>query len=230
MVRVRAHIRAGRPVRAHHRSSPGKGNPAAAVVATATAIALFAGGGVVGGGALGSSAGGAAQSTLARNLGAKKADAKNTAQRGDTRNAWRRMGLRSLREHAERYAECVTHSKGRVQQFLIRTPCRRLDRMLVALADGSGNVAVIAISWVEFRGRTAAGKYLDISDKYGTGYIRPLAGAALAMADVELTGQHYESRLPGRVAVTAEAEPVTGQFDDRVLDAIAEVATWIPRR
>jgi hypothetical protein len=102
--------------------------------------------------------------------------------------------------------------------------------MLVALADGSGNIAVIAISWVEFRGRTAAGRYRGISDDYGTGYIRPIAGSALAVADVELTGQHYASRLSGPVAVTAEAEPVTGQFDDSVLDAIAEVATWIPRR
>jgi hypothetical protein len=32
------------------------------------------------------------------------------------------------------------------------------------------------------------------------------------------------------VAVTAEAEPATGRFDDTVLDAVAEVATWIPRR
>lgn len=102
--------------------------------------------------------------------------------------------------------------------------------MLVALADGSGNIAVIAISWVEFRGRTATKKYRGISDEYGTGYVRPIAGAALAMADVSLTGQHYASRVTGRVAVTAEAEPVTGEFDDTVLDAIAEVAAWIPRR
>jgi hypothetical protein len=29
--------------------------------------------------------------------------------------------------------------------------------------------------------------------------------------------------------VTAEAEPVTGQFDDVVLDAVAEVAVWTAR-
>lgn len=160
MVRVRAHTRAGRPVRAHNRSSPGKRRLAAAV-ATAAVITIFAGGGVVGGGALGSSAGGAAQSTLVRNLGAKKVEAKNVARRGDTKKAWRRMGLRSLREYAKRYAECVTYSKGQVQKFLTRTPCRRLDRMLVALTDGSGNIAVIAISWVEFRSKTAAS--LDLS-------------------------------------------------------------------
>ncbi|MDQ3790976.1 MAG: hypothetical protein M3422_27550 [Actinomycetota bacterium] len=44
------------------------------------------------------------------------ADATNAARRGDTGNAWRRMGLRSLRERAERYAECVTRSTGQVQQ------------------------------------------------------------------------------------------------------------------
>ena len=64
----------------------------------------------------------------------KKADAKNAAQRGDTGNAWRRMVLRSLREHAER----VTHSIGQVQQFLTRTPCLRLDRMLVPSLTEAG--------------------------------------------------------------------------------------------
>ncbi|OLF19351.1 hypothetical protein BU204_02850 [Actinophytocola xanthii] len=193
-------------------------------MAAVAAIVIFGGGGgVVGGGALGSSAGGAAQSTLARNLGAKKADAKSAARRGDTRSAWQRMGLRQLRERAERYGECVTHSTGQVQRFLASTPCRRLDRLLVVLGDGSGNVAVVAVAWVEFRGRAAAGRYLGISDDFGTGYVRPIGG-------VELTGQHYDSRVAGAVAVTAEAEPATGLFDDRVLDAIAEVAAWIPRR
>jgi hypothetical protein len=230
MVRVRRHMRAGRPVRAHRRSSPSKGKGAvAAAAATVAAAAIFGGGGVVGGG-LGSSAGGAAQSSLVRDLGVKKADAKKSAQRGDTGKAWKRMGLRSLKGRAERYAECVTRSTGQVQRFLARTPCRRLDRMLLPVTDGSGNVAVIAISWVEFRSRTVARKYLGISDEDGTGYIKPIAGAALAMADVKLTGQHYASRVTGRVAVTAEAEPVTGRFDDRVLDVIAEVAVWIPRR
>lgn len=139
------------------------------------------------------------------------------------------MGLRSVKQHAERYVECVSHSVGEVREFLTRTPCRRLDRMLFAVADGNGNVAVIAVSWVEFRRRNAAHTFREISDTYGTGYVKPLAGAVLAMADVRLTGQHYASRLTGAVTVAAEAEPVTGQFDDVVLDAVAEVATWSPR-
>jgi hypothetical protein len=32
------------------------------------------------------------------------------------------------------------------------------------------------------------------------------------------------------VTATAEAEAARGRFDDVVLDAVAEVATWIPRR
>ena len=211
-------------------SDPGPSKGGQVVVAAAAALAVVAGGGgAIGGGAAGSSAGSAAESALARNLGAKKADARNAARRGDTDGAWQRMGLRSLKQHAKRYAECVAHSVGQVQEFLARTPCRRLDRMLVALTDGNGNVAVIAISWVEFRGRTAARGLLDISETWGTGYVKPMGGAVLAMADVRLTGQHYASRLTGAVTVAAEAEPVTGQFDDEVLDAIAEVAIWYPR-
>lgn len=229
MVRVRPHTRAGRPVRGHNRSSPGTGKAGTAVAAAGVVLAMLAGGGVVGGGAVGSSAGGAAQTTATRNLAAKKADAKNAARRGDTRKVWQRMGLRSLRERAERYTECVTLSTGQVQRFLVRTPCRRLDRVLLVLADENGKVAVVAIAWVEFRGRTDAGRYRRLSDEYGTGYVRPIAGAVLAVADVELTGRHYASRPASSAVVTAEAEPVTGRFDDQVLDAIAEVATWLPR-
>jgi hypothetical protein len=230
MVRVRAHIRAGRPVRAHNRSGPSRGRPAGVVLAAVTSIAILTGGeALVGGGSLGSSLGGAAEPSLARNLDAKKAEAKKSARRGDSRNAWRRMGLRSRPESVKRYGECVTHSTGQVQLFLIRTPCRRLDQKLIPLVDGSGNVAVIAVAWVEFASRKATGRYRNLSDEYGTGYIKPIAGAALAMADVKLTGQHYASWPAGRIAVTAEAEPVTGRFDDSVLDAVAEVATLIPR-
>jgi len=63
-----------------------------------------------------------AESALARNLGAKKADAKNSARRGDTGGAWPRMGLGALKQRAERYTECVAHSVGQVQEFLARTP------------------------------------------------------------------------------------------------------------
>jgi hypothetical protein len=53
-----------------------------------------------------------AQSTLARNLGAKKVEAKKAAQRGDTAGAWRRMGLRSLRKQRQAVRR-VCHALGR---------------------------------------------------------------------------------------------------------------------
>lgn len=205
-------------------SDPGPRKGARVIIAAAAAVSVAAGGGAIGGGAVGSSAGGSAQSVLARNIGAKKVDARNSVRRGDTKGAWRRMGLRSTKERVERYAECVVHSVGQVRDFLVRNPCRRLDRMLLAVADGDGNVATVAVSWVEFRSRTPARRFRALSDEFGTGYVYPLGGA------VRLTGQHYASRLAGRLAVTAEAEPVAGQFDDSVLDAIAEVAAWYPRR
>ena len=123
---------------------------------------------MIGGGAVGSSAGGTAQSVLARNIGAKKGDARSAVRRGDTKGAWRRMGMRAGREPARRFRA--------------------------------------------------------LSDEFGTGYVYPLGGV------VRLTGQHYASRLAGRMVVTAEAESEIGQFDDDVLDAIAEVAAWYPRR
>lgn len=211
-------------------SDPGPRKSKQVIVAATAALAVAAGGGgAIGGGVVGSSTTSAAESALARNLGAKKVNARNAARRGDTSGAWRRMGLRSLKRHAERYLECVTHSVGEVREFLARTPCRRLDRLLFAIADGEGNIAVIAVAWVEFRSKNVARRFRDISDTYGTGYVTPMGGAVLAMADVRLTGQHYASRVTGAVTVTAEAEPVTGRFDDEVLDAIAEVATWLPR-
>jgi hypothetical protein len=213
-------------------SDPGPGKGARAVVATATAVVVAAGGtGAIGGGAaVSSSTSSAAQSALARNLGAKKADARNAARRGDTRGAWQRMGLRQAKNRVENYVDCVTHSVGEVRSFLARTPCRRLDRMLTALTDGDGNVLVVAVAWVEFRGRRDARAYQDLSDTYGTGYVTPVAGSVLELADIRLTGQHYESRVAGATTVTAEAEPVHGHVDDAVLDAIAEVAVWAPRR
>lgn len=200
-----------------------------AVVAATAALVVAAGSGGAFGGSVASSVGTTTESTLMRNLSTKKANARNAARRGDITTAWRRLGLRSLKNDAERYVSCVTNSVGQVREFLIRTPCRRLDRLLLAVADGDRNVAVVAVSWVELRGRANARRFQRLYDTHGTGYVKPMGGAALAIADVHLTGRHYASRLAGPVTVTAEAEPVAGRFDDQLLEAIAEIAIWSPR-
>lgn len=207
-------------------SDPGGGNGAAVIAGMALAIAVAANGGIIQGG---SSPDGTVEPPAAQRLDTKRTDARKAAQRGDLSAAWRQLGMRALRNHAERYAECVGYSVGQVREFLTRTPCRRLDRMLFAVADAEGNTAVIAVAWVEFRGRSVAGEFLALNDKPGSGHITPMGGAVLDLADVRLTGQHYRSRQIRAVTVTAEAEPVTGRFDDEVLDTIAEVAVYTPR-
>ena len=211
-------------------SDPGPKKGAGVVVAVGAAIAVAASGGAIGGGAATSSVGSAAESALTRDLGAKKLNGTKAAQRGDIDGAWLRMGMRGLKRAARTHLECVVHSVGQVRGFLAGTPCKRLDRILLTVGDSAGNTLVIAISWVEFRNRSATREFLDLCDTDGTGYVTPLGGAVLAMADVELTGQHYSSRRTGTIAIIAEAEPVTGQFDDAVLDAVAEVASWLPRQ
>lgn len=42
------------------------------------------------------------------------------------------------------------------------------------------------------------------------------------------TAQHHRSRLDGRAVVVAEAETATGQLSEPVLDAIADVASYVP--
>ncbi|TDV49959.1 iron chelate uptake ABC transporter family permease subunit [Actinophytocola oryzae] len=105
---------------------------------------------------------------------------------------------------------------------------QRVPRTVLGVAVGAALAVAGALIMALTRNPLADPGLLGVNA--GASYIRPIAGAALAMADVELTGQHYASRVTGRVAVTAETEPVTGQFDDRVLDAIAEVAVLVPRR
>ena len=43
-----------------------------------------------------------------------------------------------------------------------------------------------------------------------------------------MTAEHYQSRLDGRSVVVAEAETATGQVDAATLDAVADVASYLP--
>ncbi|MFD2474826.1 hypothetical protein [Amycolatopsis silviterrae] len=59
--------------------------------------------------------------------------------------------------------------------------------------------------------------------------IAPLAGALLGLAGVHLTGHHYQSHRDGTKVVLAGTEAIGGRVDDSVLDALAEVAVWLPK-
>jgi hypothetical protein len=104
-----------------------------------------------------------------------------------------------------------------------------LDRALFAAVDEQGDLVVVSVAWVGFRTRGDARRFKEVVDVWGTGNVSPLGGAVLGLADVRLTGQHYDSRRAGAVTVVAEAEPVSGSFSDDLLDGMAEVAVLLPR-
>lgn len=116
------------------------------------------------------------------------------------------MGLRGVKNAVKRDLECVVHSFGQ-----------------------HGNPIVVSVAWVGFRTRGDTRRFTDLDDVYGTGNISPLGGAVLGLADVRFTGQHYQSRRAGAMAVIAEAEPMSGNVEEAMLDAIAEVAVLLPR-
>lgn len=214
-----------RPIR-----GKGGGSRPAVVVAV-----VFAG--VVAVGGVGGAAGGAATGGVGAEAGAVQSvqvgravrGGRQAASRGDRDGAWRRVGFRNTRRTLERAADCAVHSYGQVREFLIRTPCRGLDRMLFLVADDSGGAAVVAVAWVRMGGSRQARELRALADRYGTGNVSPIGMAALELAGVPFTGRYYDSRPQGSTVVISEVEPVQGQPDPAVLKGLAQVAVWMPR-
>ncbi len=211
-----------------------KGTSNNIVVGTVAAIAIAsAGAGGIGAGAAGSATSGAsgtvAESVVSRNIVARKPGSKRSASRGNATEAYQRLGMRGVRRAVEQNLDCIVSSFGQVREFFLRTPCRSLDRALFAMTDEQGDPIVVMVAWVGFRSRADARRFKDLDDVHGTGNISPPGGALLGVADVRFTGQHYQSRRAGAVAVIAEAEPLAGPVEDAMLDAVAEVAVLLPK-
>jgi len=191
----------------------------AALVAVALGAALAGGAGLTGGGGAG---GGSATSVRAGSA------SKDAARKGHRDEAWNRVSLRRLRQVARTELTCGAHSFGQVRQFLLRHPCRRLDRLLLAIADTRGNTVVVTIAWVRMPAARSAADLKALVDTDGTGNVAPLAATALGLAGVEFTGRYYGSRRSGSLVVIAEAAPGGGQPDPATMDAAAEVAAEFP--
>ena len=84
-------------------------------------------------------------------------------------------------------------------------------------------------AWVGFRDRRDAGEFKKLIDVRGTGDITPLGTPLLDLADIRFTGLHYQSRPDGGTVVIAETETASGHVSDEVLDAVADIASWLPR-
>ncbi|MEV6626658.1 hypothetical protein AB0M83_29265 [Amycolatopsis sp. NPDC051106] len=224
-----------------------KGTGVVVAAVAAAAIAGGAGGAGAFGGATGGATGGAASEALAgnsagdvvdslpgRSLKTRRAEARESAKRGKPQEAWSRLKVKELKRavrRLEREGDCVAAASGRVREFLAGTPCTALDRMLLAVGDGHGNAAVISVVRVGFRSKKQASAFERVEAVQGSGDVRPLEIAAvLGVAGVRMTGLHYESRPDGYGMVVAEADTATGHVDGATLDALADVAAYLPIR
>ncbi|MET0234648.1 MAG: hypothetical protein ABW224_08425 [Kibdelosporangium sp.] len=195
---------------------------------TAGAAVLVIGALSVGGGA---GAGGAASSTgsaAGQSIRANVTKSKTSAQKGRRDEAWRGMRLKRVKDVTRHAANCAVNSYGDVRQFFVRTPCRSLDRMLFALADGQGNTVVVSVAWVTMSGSGNAGEFRKLADTQGTGNVSPLAGGLVGVAGVKFTGRYYDSRQAAKLVVVAEVEPLGGTPDPALMDGVAEVAAEFP--
>ncbi|WP_156755891.1 hypothetical protein [Actinokineospora pegani] len=213
------------------------------VVAGVTAVAAFAGGGGAAGlGGAGAGAGAGAPAAAEVGVGsvrlggssgqlrARKSEGQKAARRGEVEGAWQRMGLRQVKRIAKQQAECVAASFGQVRQFFTTHRCTHLDRVLFAVADGEGNTAVVSVAWVGLTDAREAREFDGLMETHGSGDITPLGGALLELGHVEFTGLRYGSDRDGAAVTVAEAENAPGaRFDHDTLDAIAEVAAYLPR-
>ena len=181
------------------------------------------------GGAVGLSAGASGGGGPGLSVEARKSEGGDLARRGDADGAWRRMGLHGLKRTEKQQAACVDATFGRVREFLRKTACTSMDRVLFTVGDDAGNSAVIAVAWVAFASRGDAQEFQDLMDAPGTGDVKALGTSQVGLADVAFTGANYGSGRDRTTVTVAEAEIATGYVTPEVLDALAEVAARLPR-
>jgi len=212
-------------------SDPGPGKGAGRLVAAGAVALALAGGttGAIGAGGTAAESGITADSVNGRNLDQRKNESKNSARNGKADEAWNRMGMRTLKKTVKQDLKCVAASTGRVRDFFLHTPCKSLDRILLAVGDTAGNSAIISVAWIGFTSRSHADAFERVETVQGSGDITPLAGALLDLADVHFTGHHYQARRDGATMVIAETESAAGHVGSEVLEALAEIAVWLPR-
>ncbi|NUT47513.1 MAG: hypothetical protein HOV94_09435 [Saccharothrix sp.] len=196
----------------------------------AAVLVVLAGAGGAGGAALNSGAsGGGGAAPVEQSIGVRKWDAKRTARGGDAEGALRHLGVTVTKQAVKQELDCLDNSHGQVRDFFARTPCTSLDRLLVAVADQAGNAAVVSVVWVTFPGRNQARQFDRVIDVAGSGDVQPLSGGVLGLAEIRFTAAHYSSEIRDTTIAIAESEPTTGRVEPDLLDALAEVASQLPR-
>ncbi|MGH3759277.1 hypothetical protein [Actinophytocola sp.] len=166
---------------------------------------------------------------VANTFAARIAASQEAARRGDIAAAAQQLGMTAGPRARRHNVNCAAFATGQVRQYLLRTPCRSMDRLLFTIRDARGGTIAVAVAWVDFRTGAEAREFRRIDDAPGTGRIKPLPGSVAGIPNVALSGRHHRSRQVGTTAVSADAEPVvSGQQTDTLLDGVAGVAVLLP--
>ena len=205
--------------------TPKKGAAGGTALAAVGAAVIAASGGFSGAGAAGSVG---ADASIVQTVKAETQVAEDDAAKGEEIDAWLRMSLKELKKVAKKDLECALQSRGQVQRFLLRNPCRSLDGVVLAIGDPDSDLVAVSVAWVRMRSKDTAAELKKLEDAPGTGDITPIAAEVLQLGDVRFTAAHYASRQAGALLVIAEADPLRGQPPAVLLDAVAHVADELP--
>lgn len=188
---------------------------------------VFTAAAIVGGGAGAAVATGAAESIAAQSIQTRVTNSRSAARRGQTSEAWRRMGLRvvtrAVSREIRRELECTAPSFGQVRELFLSTPCQSMQQTQPVLCDEQGNTIAVSITWVRMPTAVSAERLKRLIDTDGTGSVSPITG------QVRFTGKHYASRRTGSLVVIAETTPAGKWPNVDMLDGVAAVAAEFPQ-
>ena len=177
------------------------GGTLVAAIALALAVAggaVGVGTGVVGGGSSGS---------LARAQGGDVAARGKAKDRSTVRATTRlvRQGLDVRERDIDAGTDCAAHSYGQVQVFFRAHPCTALFRALLEVRGQGGNVALVAVAWVDMPDAGEAAQLKALLDGSGTGNVTELSREA---GRQQFSGDYYRSARDDTTVVNVQAEPV----------------------
>src|SRR5262245_42845944 len=93
---------------------------------------------------------GTQQQAVTNSYAARLAAGQAAARRGDIAAAAQQLGLTAGPRGQAHNVNCAAFATGQVRQFLLRTPCRGMDRLLFTVRNSRGGTIAVAVAWVDF--------------------------------------------------------------------------------
>jgi hypothetical protein len=159
---------------------------------------------------------------------ADTAGGREAAKKGNEKETWQRMALRQLERQVRDDLRCAVQSFGRVRQFFVTHPCKKLSEVVYAFEDANGDDIVGTVMWVTMPSAADAEQLKQVEDIYGSGDVTPFTTQILDVAGIKFTGQHYRARLDGPLFVISETESLHGHPSDQHLLNVATVLDVLP--